>query len=207
MVDVLSEPALIGKFYAYVTKVVRNATGRKRKTYVDEEDWLLVYEDPSQVILTGEQFYALRERFQHNRENSPRNTKHYYPPLRSLVFCKCGRRMVGVYRSRKPWYRCLNCGIWIKTLPLWNEVKQGVREMLLQRTVVEVFGGWWGIIYVSLLFAVLHMGFLSWIDVIFVFAVALFFGWVVKKAGSLFGVTLSHGITNILLYLVVPFFF
>jgi len=40
--------------------------------------------------------------------------------------------MVGVYRNRKPWYRCLNCGRWIKALPLWNEVKQGVREMLLQ---------------------------------------------------------------------------
>ena len=132
MVDILSDPALIGKFYAYTTKVVRDATGRKRKTYVDEEDWLLVYEDPGQAILTEKQFYALRERFQRNRANSPRNTKHYYPPLHSLIFCKCGRRMVGVYRSREPWYRCLNCGIWIKALPLWDEVKQGVREMLLQ---------------------------------------------------------------------------
>ncbi len=78
---------------------------------------------------------------------------------------------------------------------------------VLQRTAVEMFGGWWGIIYVSLLFAVLHIGFLSLIDVVFVFAVALFFGWVVKKTGSLFGVALAHGITNILLYLVVPFFF
>jgi len=86
-------------------------------------------------------------------------------------------------------------------------VEEFIFRGVLQRTAVEVFGGWWGIIYVSLLFAVLHIGFLSWIDVIFVFAVALFFGWVVKKTGSLFGVTLAHGITNILLYLVVPFFF
>lgn len=50
------------------------------------------------------------------------------------------------------------------------------------------------------------MGFLSWIDVVFVFVVALFFGWVVKKTGSLFGVTLAHGITNIVLYLIIPFF-
>ena len=77
---------------------------------------------------------------------------------------------------------------------------------MLQRTAVEAFGGW-GIIYVSLLFAVLHIGFLSLIDVVFVLGVALFFGWVVKKTGSLLGVTLSHGITNILLYLVIPFFF
>jgi hypothetical protein len=132
MVDVLSDPAVIGKFYSYTTKLARDATGRKHRVTVDEKDWLLVYEEPSQAILTQEQFYALRERFKRNRENSPRNTKHYYPPLRSLVFCKCGRRMVGVYRNQKPWYRCLDCGIWIKAMPLWNEVKRQVREMLLQ---------------------------------------------------------------------------
>ncbi len=85
-------------------------------------------------------------------------------------------------------------------------VEEFIFRGVLQRTAVEVFG-WRGIIYVSLLFAVLHMGFLSLIDVVFVFFVALFFGWVVKKTGSLFGVTLAHGITNIILYLVVPFFF
>jgi len=101
-------------------------------------------------------------------------------------------------------------GVWLPALILLVStgfVEEFIFRGVLQRTAVEVFGGWWGIIYVSLLFAVLHVGFLSWIDVVFVFAVALFFGWVVKKTGSLFGVTLAHGITNILLYLVVPFFF
>ena len=77
---------------------------------------------------------------------------------------------------------------------------------VLQRSAVDAFG-WWGIVYVSLLFAVLHMGFFSWLDVVFVFVVALFFGWVVKRTGSLVGVTLAHGITNILLFLIMPFFF
>ena len=76
---------------------------------------------------------------------------------------------------------------------------------VLQHSAAETFGGW-NIVYVSLLFAILHMGFLSWIDVIFVFVVALFFGWVVKKTGSLLGVSLAHGITNVMLNLVVPFF-
>ena len=76
---------------------------------------------------------------------------------------------------------------------------------VLQRTAVEAFVGKWGIVYVSLLFAVLHMGFLSWVDVVFVFVIALFFGWIVKETGTLFGVTLSHGITNALLYLILPF--
>jgi len=60
-------------------------------------------------------------------------------------------------------------------------VEEFIFRGVLQRTAVEVFG-WRGIIYVSLLFAVLHIGFLSWIDVAFVFFVALFFGWVVEKA-------------------------
>jgi hypothetical protein len=67
--------------------------------------------------------------------------------------------------------------------------------------------GWWGIVYVSVLFAILHMGFHSVLDVLFVFGVAMFFGWAVKKAGSLLGVTLAHGLTNIMLFLIFPFFY
>ena len=85
-------------------------------------------------------------------------------------------------------------------------VEEFIFRGVLQRAATEAFGGW-GIVYVSFLFAILHIGFLSWIDVAFVFGVALFFGWVVKKTGSLFGVTLSHGITNIILFIVAPFFF
>ena len=77
---------------------------------------------------------------------------------------------------------------------------------VLQRSAVAAFGNW-GIVYVSLLFAIVHLIHHSAIDIAFVFVIALFFGWVVKKTGSLLGVTLSHGITNIILYLVVPFFF
>jgi len=75
---------------------------------------------------------------------------------------------------------------------------------VLQRTAAEAFGTR-GIVYISFLFAMLHMGFRSWIDVVFVFGVALFLGWAVKRTGSLVGVTLSHGLTNIMLYLILPF--
>jgi hypothetical protein len=132
MVAVLSDPALIGKFYAYTTRVLRDGTGRKSKTSVDQKDWLLVYEDSSKAILTREQFYALQERFQRNKENSPRNTKHYYPPLKSLVFHSCGRRMVGVYRNGIPWYRCLPCLAWVKAVPMWEEIHEELRRILLQ---------------------------------------------------------------------------
>ncbi len=77
---------------------------------------------------------------------------------------------------------------------------------VLQRSAVEAFG-WWGIIYVSLLFAVVHLIHSSLIDIAFVFVIAVFFGWVVNKTGSLFGVILSHGIANIVLFLVAPLLF
>lgn len=77
---------------------------------------------------------------------------------------------------------------------------------VMQRTTWDVFG-WRGIVYVSVLFAIMHMGFHSVLDVLFVFGVAMFFGWVVKKTGSLLGVTLAHGLTNIMLFLVFPFFY
>lgn len=85
-------------------------------------------------------------------------------------------------------------------------VEEFIFRGVLQKTATEVFGGW-GIVYVSYIFSILHIGFLSWIDVVFVFGVALFFGWVVKKTGSLLGVTLSHGITNIVLFIVAQFYF
>jgi LysM repeat protein len=65
--------------------------------------------------------------------------------------------------------------------------------------------GKWAILYVTVVFAVLHLGYKSAVDVAFVFAVGLLFGWVVAKTRSLLGVSLSHGITNIALYLIVPF--
>jgi membrane protease YdiL (CAAX protease family) len=103
---------------------------------------------------------------------------------------------------------------WSEVLPLalifvastWF-VEEFAFRGILQRSAVDAFGGWRGIVYISLLFAILHMGFHSWLDVVFVFGVAIFFGWVVKKTGSLLGVTLAHGLTNIMLFLVIPFFF
>ena len=84
----------------------------------------------------------------------------------------------------------------------------GIEELIfrgiLQSTSEEVFGRWPGIVYVSLLFAVLHTGHMSGVDVIFVFGVALYFAAVVYWTRSLVGVALSHGITNVMLFLVFP---
>ena len=75
---------------------------------------------------------------------------------------------------------------------------------LLQSTALPVLRRW-ALFYVSLLFAVLHVGYLSLNDLIFVFAVGYVFAYIVRWSGSILGVTLAHGLTNIGLFLVVPF--
>lgn len=85
-------------------------------------------------------------------------------------------------------------------------VEELIFRGVLQRSADELFG-WWGIAYVSFLFAIVHLIHRSLLDIVFVFVVAMFFGWAVKKTGSLFGVTLAHGIANIVLFLVAPVIF
>jgi membrane protease YdiL (CAAX protease family)/Tfp pilus assembly protein PilF len=75
---------------------------------------------------------------------------------------------------------------------------------LLQRAAGEAMRRG-AVAYVALLFAVLHIGYRSWGDFCFVLLVGLFFGEMVQRTRSLVGVTLSHGLTNIVLFLVMPF--
>ncbi len=77
---------------------------------------------------------------------------------------------------------------------------------VMQRATTETMGGLAGL-YVSALFAVLHVGHKMWLDVPFVFGVGLFFAWIVTRTRSLLGVTLAHGLTNIVLFLVGPLLF
>lgn len=75
---------------------------------------------------------------------------------------------------------------------------------IIQNTAEKAFQNL-ALIFVPVLFATLHIGNRSIPHTFFVFGVGLFFSWAVKKTGSLIGVTLSHGIINITLYLVFPF--
>jgi len=76
---------------------------------------------------------------------------------------------------------------------------------LLQETGTATVGLWPTLLYVGVLFAVLHIGYRSLVDLVFVLVVGTFFGWIVARTRSLVGVTLAHGLTNIFLFLVMPF--
>lgn len=98
--------------------------------------------------------------------------------------------------------------IWLPSLVLLvttGFVEELIFRGVLQKLAVTTMGVVPGIIYVSLAFAVLHFGFYSALGVFFVFLVAVIFAVVVKKTGSLLAVTLSHGLTNIMLFAVAPF--
>jgi membrane protease YdiL (CAAX protease family) len=75
---------------------------------------------------------------------------------------------------------------------------------VLQRLAEGVLGRS-GLLYVSLIFAILHIGYRSASDFLFVLLIALLYGWVVRRTGSIIGVSVSHGITNITLFLLIPF--
>jgi len=77
---------------------------------------------------------------------------------------------------------------------------------LIQETATAMLGRA-GLIYTALLFAMMHVGYLSLADVLFVFGVGLLFGLLVARTRSLVGVSLAHALTNIGLYLVYPFLF
>lgn len=75
---------------------------------------------------------------------------------------------------------------------------------ILQRASIQALGRF-GLLYVAVLFAVLHIGYRSVLDVAFVFVVALLFGWVAEATWSLLGISIAHGLTNIVLFLIMPF--
>ena len=77
---------------------------------------------------------------------------------------------------------------------------------VFQNSAIKAFGKKAGLVAVAMVFAALHIGWLKWFDVVFVFVIGLFFGILALKTRSIAGVSLSHGLTNVFLFLVMPSF-
>lgn len=73
---------------------------------------------------------------------------------------------------------------------------------VMQRIARSV--GSWGWIYIAMVYAVSQIGYGIALHVLFTFIVGLFYGWVVKKTGSIIGVSISHGLINVGMYLILP---
>jgi len=88
-------------------------------------------------------------------------------------------------------------------------VYTGISEELIFRGMIlsnaeRMLGRSIGLIFVSVLFSVMHIIHQSIVDLAFVFGVGLFYGYIFLKTRSIFGVSLSHGITNVMLLLILP---
>ena len=87
----------------------------------------------------------------------------------------------------------------------------GILEELLfrgviQKHAIDSFGKWSGIIFTTLVFTIFHMGWESIPDLFFVGTVGFIFSLVVLKTGSLVGVSFSHAVTNLSLFVLTPGF-
>jgi membrane protease YdiL (CAAX protease family) len=97
--------------------------------------------------------------------------------------------------------------IWLPMLILvvfTGFLEEWIFRGLLQLVAFENLGRV-GLLFVAVVFAVMHLGYHSIPDIIFVFSVALYFGWVTMRTGSIVGVTVAHSLTNVGLFLVFPF--
>lgn len=97
--------------------------------------------------------------------------------------------------------------VWLPALILLvftGILEEFIYRGLIQRSATQRLGRI-GFVYTAAVFSVMHLGYRSWLDLVFVFGVALFFGWLAQRSNSILGVSLAHGLTNITLYLVFPF--
>ena len=76
---------------------------------------------------------------------------------------------------------------------------------IIQRNSENLMGKLWGVIFASVLFTVLNLGWNSLADITFIFLVSLFYGYIFQKTRSILGVGLSHGLCNVVLFLILPF--
>jgi CAAX protease family protein len=75
---------------------------------------------------------------------------------------------------------------------------------IIQKNAENVIGKAWGLLFVSLLFTSQHIGWNSILDLAFVFGVSIIYGYIFQKTRSIFGVSLSHGLSNVVLFLILP---
>jgi uncharacterized protein len=109
-----------------------------------------------------------------------------------------------------PIVRSLALGeIWIPALILLiftGLLEEIIFRGMLQSASMQLLGKY-GLVFIAVLFAILHLGYFSILDLLFVLSIGLFFGWVVWKFQWLLGVSVAHGFTNFSLYILFPVIF
>lgn len=142
----------------------------------------------------------------------PRSVGLKIPPYKDVPFT-CGIILLGIpmgwaeYQILEPEFMLGAHASWLVPI-LILMVGTGVLEELLfrgllQHTFTEAVG-MHGILVVSAIFGFLHLG-NSWLDCLLAGGIGFIFALVVRKTGSIYGVSISHGVINIMLFLVMPY--
>lgn len=76
---------------------------------------------------------------------------------------------------------------------------------LLQNEATDILGPRYGILFITLIFSILHIGNLSILDILLVFCIGGLYAIVVHKTKTVIGVTFSHTVVNIFLFIICPF--
>jgi len=84
-------------------------------------------------------------------------------------------------------------------------VEELIFRGILLRAGIRVLGRRAALLYVTLVFTALHVGFVSAAELMFVFFLGLLFGVIVLVTESLWGAAVAHATANIALYLILPF--
>lgn len=82
-----------------------------------------------------------------------------------------------------------------------------VYRSFIQRYATRLYGGRVGVIYASLIFALMHISFRGPFEMVYILLVSLYFGYAYHKTGSVAGVGLSHGLINVVMYTSLPLMF
>lgn len=90
-------------------------------------------------------------------------------------------------------------------------VSTGFLEELAFRGLMQYHAtrtmGFTGIIIISALFGFLHIDDLLILYVIFAGSVGFIYSLIVQRTGSIYGVSISHGVINIMMFLIAPAYF
>jgi membrane protease YdiL (CAAX protease family) len=78
---------------------------------------------------------------------------------------------------------------------------------LMQSNAIMIMGKLGGILWLSALFASMHIGHLSLVDCLLAFSLGFIYSIVREKTGSIYGISVSHGVMNVILFFVVPLYF
>ncbi|MFQ6081223.1 MAG: lysostaphin resistance A-like protein [Candidatus Bathyarchaeia archaeon] len=77
---------------------------------------------------------------------------------------------------------------------------------LLQRSLEDMLPPWQAITTASLIFALMHLGWLNPIEIVFAYTAGVIFGLMFHKTRSLIAPIVAHGFGNVVLYAIVLFF-